>query len=195
MKYNPNLSQIIDYGRGLRIIFCSTLRASDALLSSIYSALMSYSEHKEEIKKNQEHWLKKRNKLFGKIEILASYLDRITVLYNKSKTPPPSFSATMTSRMQKIYNAIVDNKPEALADLMKFPKTLNINGKDTKFTTKAKFLEKYSTIFTKKLREDIAKEKVNDDMLIDRFDGIALGGGTIYFSIDNGDLKSIYNDL
>jgi uncharacterized protein len=174
----------------------SMLRASDALLSSTYRALMSYSEQKEEIKKNQEHWLKERNKLSGKIEILTSYMDRITILYNKFKMPITGgeVSPSITSHIKKIYNAIVDNKPEALADLMKFPKTININGKDTKFATRAKFLEKYPSIFTKKLREHIATQKVTSNMLISPVDGILLGDGTVYFTLNHGNLKSLYTE-
>jgi len=165
------------------------LRASDALLNSTYSALIIYSNEKDKIKKNQKHWMRERNKLDGKNEILGSYMNRINTLYNKFKTPIDTATTTPHQKIEKIYKAIVENKSKALADLMKFPTTITISGKENKFETKAKFLEKYSNIFTKAYRENIAKEKPSSDMF-SNYQGIMLGDGIIWFTED-GNLQSL----
>ena len=87
----------------------SMLRASDVLLSSTYSALISYSEQKEEIKKNQEHWLKERNKLENaKSLILTSYMDRINTLYNKFEAPLEVATTTPHEKIEKIPKILTE---------------------------------------------------------------------------------------
>ena len=167
----------------------SMLRASDALLGSTYSALMSYSDQKNEIRKNQKHWMRERNKLSSKNQLLKSYMGRITTLYNKFEAPLEVATTTPHQKIEKIYRAIVDNKPEALADLITFPTSITISGKDTKFENKTKFVEKYSSIFTKKYRENVAKEKVTPNMF-SNYQGIMLGDGIMWFT-DEGDLQTL----
>jgi len=153
----------------------STLRASDALLNSIYKEIGG-----KEFKESQKSWLKERNSLFSKVQIFESYMKRIDALY-------PELNPH--KKIKRLYKAIVNNQPKVLANLIKFPKTIIINGKENKFESKAKFLEKYSTIFTKKYREHIAKEKPSPDMF-SNYQGIMLGDGIIWFT-EEGNLQSL----
>jgi uncharacterized protein len=174
----------------------STLWATDATLSSIYKELMGYKDKKghegnwyKEVKDNQRTWLKERNKLNDKNPILDSYMKRIDTLYGHLKEQIKIEQRLPFQNIEKIYQAIVDNKSENLANLIKFPKTIIISGKDTKFATKAEFIEKYPTIFTKEYREEIAKEKPTPDMF-SNYQGIMLGDGIVWFT-ENGNLQSL----
>ena len=171
-------------------IICSdsTLKASDALLSNIYKKLMSVGA--KEVKANQKSWLRERNHLSTKSEILDSYMNRTSYIYSILKKYN-SNEAKITSheKIEKIYKAIVDNRPKVLANLIKFPTNIIISGKNTKFATKAKFLEQYPTIFTREYVAQIAKEKPSPDMF-SNYQGIMLGDGVVWFTED-GDLKSL----
>jgi len=172
------------------------LWATDATLSSIYKELMGYKGKKghegnwyKEIKTNQKKWLKDRNKLNDKNPILDSYMNRIDTLYGHLKEQIKIEKLLPYQNIEKIYQSIVDNKPESLANLIKFPKTIIISGKNTKFTTKAEFIKKYPTIFTKEYREKIAKEKPTPNMF-NNYQGIMLGDGVVWFT-EEGNLKSL----
>ena len=187
--------QLSSYTEG---IICENpiLWATDATLSNIYKELMSYKDKKghegnwyKEVKDNQKSWLKERNKLNTKNPILESYMKRIDTLYGHLKEQINIEKQLPYENIEKIYQSIVDNNPESLANLMKFPKNIVISGKYTKFATKAEFIKKYPTIFTKEYREEIAKEKPTPNMF-SNYQGIMLGDGVVWFTED-GNLQSL----
>jgi uncharacterized protein len=172
------------------------LWATDATLSSIYKELIGYKGQKghhgnwyKEVKDTQKSWLKERNKLSKKNSILDSYMKRIDTLYGHLKEQINIEKRLPYQNIEKIYQSIVDNNPERLANLITFPKNIVISGKDTKFASKAEFIEKYPTIFTKEYREEIAKEKPTPDMF-SNYQGIMLGDGVVWFTED-GHLQSL----
>jgi len=187
--------QLSHYTEG---IICENpiLWTTDATLSNIYKELMGYKDKKghegnwyKELKTNQKKWLKERNKLNSKNPILESYMQRIDTLYGHLKEQIKIEKQLPYQNIEKIYQAIVDNQPENLANLIQFPKNIMISGKNIKFKTKAEFIEKYPTIFTKEYRERIAKEKPTPDMF-HNYQGIMLGDGIIWFT-EEGHLQTL----
>ena len=172
------------------------LGSADMLLNEIYARVMKFKgkEGQEgmwarEVKSNQIDWIKKRNKMEDENEVLASYMGRIDTLYATLKVKQTRAVSVVYENIKDVYDAVVNNKAKDLANLMSFPKTIIIDGKETKFKNEKAFLEAYPKIFTKAYREKVAKGKPNKKDMFVNFQGIMLGSGSIWFD-ENGHVKS-----
>ena len=173
------------------------LGSADTLLNELYKSVMSYKgkEGQEgmwagEVKGSQVEWIKERNKLEDEDEVLGSYMGRIDDLYATLKEKQARAVSVVYDNITDIYDAVVNDKAEDLANLISFPKTVMINGKSTKFKDKKAFLKAYPKVFTKKYRETVAKAKANKKDMFSNYKGIMLGDGSIWFDED-GHLKSL----
>jgi hypothetical protein len=80
--------------------------------------------------------------------------------------------------LARLQSAVTKNNKQDIAKLTQFPLRINQHGKSSFVKSKAEFIANYPTIFTKKIKQVIAKQQLQN--LFVNSQGVMLGNGEVW---------------
>jgi hypothetical protein len=116
----------------------------------------------------------------------------ITMAMNRYYVAGFDDSAQFEAVFTRLQGLVAAGNKESVADYILYPLNVYFQGVPTTYTSREELLKSYDTVFTAKVKEALAKQKVNETFV--NYKGVMAGSGEIWFT-QSDELKYRYGIL
>lgn len=104
----------------------------------------------------------------------------ITMSMNRYYVAGIDNAAQFETVFTKLQGLVAAGNKEAVADYILYPLNVYTQGAPTTYSSREELLKNYDTVFTEKVKEAFAKQKVKETFV--NYKGVMVGGGEIWFT-------------